>query len=153
MRALLTVIWADFVETRLRGDLEEAIRLRDEAQADVNEFGELVTTLELLKQRGAETDTVAMQVNVGSGVFMEAKADDPRFVFVDVGLGFRPQMRIDEALAFLPKRIAFMQDRVARFQADAERIGADIDKILITIHKLELLQQQEGGNGKDAHAG
>lgn len=52
-----------------------------------------------------ESKELKSLVNVGSEVYMQAKAQDRKYIFINIGLGFHAQFTLDEALVFLEKKL------------------------------------------------
>ena len=50
--------------------------------------------------------SVSSLVNLGSEVYAQAKAHDRNHIFVNIGLGFFVEFTLDEALAFIEKKLA-----------------------------------------------
>lgn len=82
-------------------------------EREIAEYAQLQARLraveaEKAERAGAGGDGVKTLVNVGSDMFMQATAP-LNVVHVAIGYGLMPELSLDEAAAFIPKRVALLK--------------------------------------------
>ena len=77
-----------------------------ELSSSVERYEILKTNIEVM-QRDPDS-SVRSLVNLGSEVFAKAKSQDRNHIFVCIGLGFYVEFTLDEALAFIDKKLAIL---------------------------------------------
>ena len=80
---------------------------------------------------------------MGAGCRMRGEVDDPSTVFVHVGLGFRLEMRIAEALEWIPRKREQLASSAAIVFRRIETVQGDIAKLEKMINEFAGLQQRE----------
>lgn len=114
------------IATRVRDRLiparDVAARALEEAREDETQWGELVEKISSLRSRARPDDGFDALVDVGGGVHARGRATSAARVFVDVGLGFRAEMTLEEA-----------ETRARRgaesARADGERARGELEEI------------------------
>lgn len=71
---------------------------------------ELRNHILLIKEQ--KLDTLSTMVNLSSEFFVQAKVEDTSKIFVHVGLGFHPELTLDEALTFIEEKEKLMNECV-----------------------------------------
>ena len=70
----------------------------------VEQYEVLRANIELMKKE--TKSTVRSLVNIGSEVFVQARAEDRNHIFINVGLGFHVEFTLDEAITYIDKRLS-----------------------------------------------
>jgi len=107
--------------TTLRTRLEPAARLArsvaDEAKEDVDAWEELLEKLETIGTGGG--DGFDALVDVGGEIRARARVRDASRVYVDVGLGFKAEMTVEEARACASRQCAEAKRELATKEREA----------------------------------
>lgn len=69
---------------------------------------DILRTNILLMKKEQEKDLKSL-VNIGSEIYVQAKAPERKHIFVNIGLGFHVEFTLDEALAFIEKKTKKLQ--------------------------------------------
>lgn len=70
----------------------------------VEQYEVLRANIELMKKE--TKSTVRSLVNIGSEVFVQARAEDRNHIFINIGLGFHVEFTLDEAITYIDKRLS-----------------------------------------------
>ena len=87
----------------------------------------LKTNIEVMKRDSKSS--VSSLVNLGSEVYAQAKAQDRNHIFVNIGLGFFVEFTLDEALAFIEKKLAQLHAYVHVNCSDLVRKNEDVERV------------------------
>ena len=98
--------------------------------SSVEQYEVLKTNIEVMKRDSKSS--VSSLVNLGSEVYAQAKAQDRNHIFVNIGLGFFVEFTLDEALAFIEKKLAqlhaYVHDREVNC-SDLVRKNEDVERV------------------------
>ena len=83
---------------------DELIEMLRETTSLVEQYEVLRANIELMKKE--TKSTVRSLVNIGSEVFVQARAEDRNHIFINVGLGFHVEFTLDEAITYIDKRLS-----------------------------------------------
>ncbi|KAF1889959.1 hypothetical protein Lal_00025289 [Lupinus albus] len=121
--------YEEFVDKRLKPDLQHAIAQRDkvfEQQKILYPFSILWICADLRKNiENLEKNSVTSlrtMVNLGSEVYLQAEVPDTQHIFVDIGLGFHVEFTWSEALNYIVKR----EEKIARQIEECTQLIASI---------------------------
>lgn len=134
--------YTSFVETRLRPELQQAVKARKEVEQEIQEYEELQNQLKPLQHDDGWNNLVKQQhhsLNLGYGlVSCRVEIDEePRMIYVMVGMGFHVEMNVDEALAFIANRIEFLQQHILSFRLEQEnKIELHVKACLMILDQL-----------------
>ncbi|KAJ2776250.1 hypothetical protein H4R18_005768 [Coemansia javaensis] len=102
--------YEDFVRERLEPDLARAVEQRDAVYKRMSEYLKLKTHIDAVRSQGlGELET---KVDLGSNFYVKAFVPDTTHIFVSVGFGFHLQMTLDEADAFIDRKVKHMETHV-----------------------------------------
>jgi len=126
--------YEDLLNEKLRAELEALHDERDILHQKAAQFMQLRSnTQQLINEQQKSFKT---QVDLGSGFFMQAKVPDTSWIYVNLGLGFRVQMSLSEAVELCTKReahyktaAAALTERIARSKARIKLVAAAIDEL------------------------
>ncbi|XP_057759225.1 uncharacterized protein LOC130979716 isoform X2 [Arachis stenosperma] len=100
--------YEEFVDRRLKPDLQRAIDERDKVFEQQKIFADLRRNIENLEKNSVTS--LRTLVNLGSEVYLQAEVPNTQYIFVDVGLGFNVEFTWSEALNYIQKR----EERIAK---------------------------------------
>lgn len=113
-----------FIKKTLEPDLEAAVKIREEVETEIAEYEDLGAQLKVLRKR-TDDGPLERMVDLGHRVaYCRAEVEDPKTVFVHVGLGFHVEMTLDEAIRSASDRINFLQDGPLRLRDDRAKVVA-----------------------------
>jgi prefoldin alpha subunit len=91
-----------------------------------NEFQAVKETLEGLKKEEGEVEIL---VPIGAGSFLRGKVIDPEKAIVSVGAGYAVEKGLDDAVAYLEKRIKEYEEAIAKTQEALRRLEAQLGEV------------------------
>ncbi|XLR65425.1 hypothetical protein HN51_007933 [Arachis hypogaea] len=100
--------YEEFVDRRLKPDLQRAIDERDKVFEQQKIFADLRRNIENLEKNSVTS--LRTLVNLGSEVYLQAEVPNTQYIFVDVGLGFNVEFTWSEALNYIQNR----EERIAK---------------------------------------
>jgi len=108
--------YSSFLREVLRPDSEALSAAENEARMEIEEYKEL-------RERLTDWNSVDPHlVDLGSNkVQCRATVDDSSTIFVNVGMGFHVELTVDEALAYVDKRIHFLSSQVLKHRSEKSR--------------------------------
>lgn len=135
--------YSAFITSTLQPKLQLAVNDREETEAEICEYALLRSKLQMME---AESDggsaTGAIQpintlVDIShQTIYCNATISNPRTVYVHTGMGFHVEFTVEEAIAFIDKRIIFLQNDVLKHRVEvAMSIAEDVEKA------IELLEE------------
>ncbi|KAJ2787049.1 hypothetical protein GGI15_001037 [Coemansia interrupta] len=95
--------YEDFINTRLKPDLEETLQVRDTIYSRTSEYLKLKTHIDTIRTQ--ELDELETKVDLGSDFYVKAFIPDTSFIYVSIGFGFHLQMTLEEADAFIDEKV------------------------------------------------
>jgi len=154
--------YAAFIDQTLYPDLRAAVAAREEIEAEIEEYETLCTHLAIQKEKNEKHDnrdasdkedssthdnTNTALVDLGNKIgFCQAEFDDPRTVYVHVGMGFHTEFNLAEAISFCERRVLYLsKNALVLKQKKAKSIAAHLEAALILVEKLknEMLENDE----------
>ncbi len=75
---------------------------------------------EVLKELGTKSEDEEMLMNVGGGIFVEAKLSDPEKVLRTIGSGIRIEQSREDASTQIGETISSLEERLEKSQRDYE---------------------------------
>lgn len=135
--------YATFIDKTLHPELKKAVSIREETEAEIAEYQELLDKLNMLQRRkdkGSQPQPLEALVDLGNKMaYSRAVTGDdlPKTVFVHVGMGFHPELTLEEAVSFIGKRLAFLQlqvlaDRVKK----SKKVAIHLESSLLILEEL-----------------
>lgn len=133
--------YEEFLNERLRTDLHKVLGQRDLVCSDVMEYNQLKTTVNLLTEAGDKP--LKTMVDLGCNVYAHAKVEskDCSTIMVSVGLGFYLEMNLEEASAFIEKKIADLTNQADTLSEQAAQINGRIKVVMETLRELQFSLQ------------
>lgn len=104
--------YSQFVSKKLQFELNEAEKSRKSALEEISGYKALH---EILKDLGAsKKGEYASRVDLGHQAISCQAVGDLTSILVQVGMGFTVDMTLEEAIAFVPKRIQHLESNVLK---------------------------------------
>ena len=126
-----------FLNDRLKKDLQKVLKSREELYADVSEYLQLKTVIEQIKVAELPKGELRTQVDLGCNFYVQAKVSDVKHVFVHVGFGFFVEFTLDEALAFIEKKVAQLRERGEMLCKESAEIKSHIRLVIEGLRELQ----------------
>jgi prefoldin subunit 5 len=143
--------YAEFIDKTLQPELLAAVTAREETEAEIAEYEELLEVIRMILAR-APTPTkkpLESMVDLGHEIaFCKATIHNPQQLFVHVGMGFHAELSLDEAIGFCAKRISFIERQILTKRVDkAKRVAAHLEAALVMLQELAIeVQDMERTN-------
>lgn len=129
-----------FVEKVLKGKLRQCMEVYRKDLAVLDQCRELrENIIMLLRDDVTELETM---VEIGCQFYAKAFVPDTSRIILDVGLGFRMEMGLEEARDFLELRMESLEQRLELHCKRTSKVKADIHEAL---HMLDLMMQVRTG--------
>lgn len=125
---------------RLQADLAAARAVRDELLQQQRQYAELQDNIALLQREQLQSLTTL--VPLGAGLHAQAAVPDAARICVHVGLGFHPELTLDEATAAAAARRQHLQGRIDASSAELAGILAHLRLVEQALADLQQLRQQ-----------
>jgi len=103
-----------------------------------NEFQAVKETLEGLKN--VEEENPKILVPIGAGSFLKGRIEDKHNAIVSVGSGYAVEKSIDDAIAYLDKRIKEYDEAIAKTQEALHQLEGKLQNLA---QKAQKLQQEQ----------
>lgn len=138
-----------FIDTKLKPDLTTTLNTRDQLYTTAAQYIQLRTNLTHLTT--THTTHFTARVNVGCDFYCQAEVESTELVAVDVGLGFRVELTLAEAVVVCDERERYLLTRADVLTERASVISAHIKLVYEGIAELMRVQesatkrQQSGG--------
>ena len=126
--------YEEFVDRRLKPDLQRAIDERDKVFEQQKIFADLRRNIENLEKNSVTS--LRTLVNLGSEVYLQAEVPNTQYIFVDVGLGFNVEFTWSEALNYIQKREERITKQIDEYNQSIASIKAQIKLVLEGIREL-----------------
>ena len=133
-----------FITAKLKPDLATTLQRRDALYTTTAQYVQLRHNLQHLIASNTKHFTARVDVSPGCDAFVRAEVDSTEVVCVEVGLGFRVEMGLGEAVAVCEAREAWLERRAEVLTERASVISAHIKLVYEGI--AELMKVQDGPN-------
>lgn len=124
--------YEEFLNERLRVDLDHVLRARDSVRDDIAEYLQLQQILDNIGPGDAK-----MMVDLGANFYAQAKIPDTSRVMVCVGLGLYVEFTRDEAKDFIAKKVEYLNTRDKHLTKQGTEINARIQLVLEGLRELQ----------------
>eukprot|EP00970_Alexandrium_tamarense_P019005 scaffold13580_cov296-Alexandrium_tamarense.AAC.4 len=135
--------YARFISGTLQPQLQTAVDARDETEAEIAEYVQLRNKLQFMENtQNANEGSKILPINTlvdisHATIYCNATIPNPRIVYVNVGNGFHVEFTLQEAVAFIDKRLKYLEDDVLKHRSEvAEGIASDVEKALELLEEL-----------------
>ena len=132
--------YEEFVNEVLKNDLKHVLSERDKIYDEIAEYMKLQTSIERLNT--IERRPIKQMIDVGCNFYMQAEVKNTDFIFVDIGMGLHVQMKFDEALRFLKKKIDQLTVKSEHLTDKSVDIKARIKLIIGALAELQGVSSQ-----------
>ena len=129
-----------FLNEHLRTDLRSVLERKDAIYSDIAEYTQLKATIQhLVNKQGSpqKNEPLKTMVDLGCNFYAKARVQDYSRIVVSVGLGFYLEMKLDEAMAFINKKVASLTKDAEQLSEQASEINARIKMVLGALHELQ----------------
>lgn len=140
-----------FISRTLQPQLQTAVDAREETEAEISEYIQLQNKLRDVEKSITSHDdpdaTPSNKLDVTSidtvvdiahaTVFCKAIIPNPRIVYVNIGFGFHVEMTLQEAIAFIDKRVRYLEEDVLKHRCEvAATVAQDVEKALELLEEM-----------------
>lgn len=137
--------YEEFVNDRLRKDLETVQKTQEQVHSKLAEYLQLKNVIENINNcdGGAAGKALKTQVDLGCNFYCQAQISDPSKILVLVGYGFYVEFTLDEALRFIEKKCAQLTAYASKLGNDSAKIKAHIKLVLEGLRELQDIEPQK----------
>jgi prefoldin alpha subunit len=131
-----------FLNEKLKADLNTVLAEREQVFSEIAEYLQIKTTIEkILENQGPDCDgnELKTKVDIGCNFYVNAVVSNPSSIFISVGYGFFLEMRLDEAMKFIDKKIKFLNANVDDLTKQASTVKANIRLVLEGLREIQNL--------------
>eukprot|EP00035_Acanthoeca_spectabilis_P010561 m.186735 g.186735 ORF g.186735 m.186735 type:complete len:167 (+) comp15059_c0_seq1:56-556(+) len=130
-----------FLNEKLRADLRLVLEQRDALYTDIAEYNKLAAVIKTIKEAQPQMEDRKLQtkVDLGCSFFCQAEVANPTMISVGIGYGFFVEFTLDEATAFIEKRVPLLDSQAEEKTATASAIKARIKVVLEGLRELQSL--------------
>lgn len=131
--------YEEFLNERLRSDLHKVLSQREKVCEEIAEYNQLKNTVDLLHRErlGVAGSPLKTMVDLGCNFYAHAKVEDCSRIFVSVGLGFYLEMELDEASAFIEKKVTNLSNKLEELSEQAAQINGRVKLVMETLRELQ----------------
>lgn len=133
--------YEEFLNERLKADLQQVLEQRDAVYADLAEYLQLRNVIEKLRTPHVVGKELKTMVDLGANFYTQAKVVDASRIFVAVGLGFFVEFTHQEALDFIAKKVEQLTGKGQQLTEQASLINARIKLVLDALRELQFSNQ------------
>ncbi len=133
--------YEEFVNERLKTDLQGVLEMRDDVYSDLAEYLQLRNVIERLKTREVAEKELKTMVDLGANFYAHAKVADASRIFVAVGFGFFVEFTHQEALDFVEKKVGHLTGKGQQLTEQAAQISARIKIVLEALREIQFSNQ------------
>ena len=150
--------YSSFISSTLRPQLEAAVKAREEVERDIKEYealqaklANMTYTAKPTREKIISDNTCSSDDDAGEGkkdqtetvvdlghevIYCKAVIDDPSKIYVHTGMGFHVEMTMDEAAAFIGKRIRLLRQSLELKTQKATTIAVHIEETILVLQQL-----------------
>ena len=150
--------YSSFINSTLRPQLEAAVKAREEVERDIKEYealqaklANMTYTAKPTREKIISDNTCSSDDDAGEGkkdqtetvvdlghevIYCKAVIDDPSKIYVHTGMGFHVEMTMDEAAAFIGKRIRLLRQSLELKTQKATTIAVHIEETILVLQQL-----------------
>ena len=150
--------YSSFISSTLRPQLEAAAKAREEVERDIKEYealqaklANMTSTAKPTREKIISANTCSSDDDAGEGkkdqtetvvdlghevIYCKAVIDDPSKIYVHTGMGFHVEMTMDEAAAFIGKRIRLLRQSLELKTQKATTIAVHIEETILVLQQL-----------------
>ncbi|CAF0712262.1 unnamed protein product [Brachionus calyciflorus] len=131
-----------FVNEKLRTDLKLVLEDQDAIFSEIAEYLQVKDTIEKLTDANpkGEMKNFQTKVDLGCNFYANAVVDDPSKIFISIGFGFFLEMKFDEAIKFIDKKVKLLNKNAEDLDQKAAEIKANIKFVLEGLKEMQQLE-------------
>lgn len=130
--------YEQFVNERLKTDLQTVLDIRDSVFSDIAEYMQLRRVIESLQRREEGEGThLKTMVDLGCNFYTQACVPESSHICVAVGFGLFVEFTHKEALQFIDKKVALLNRRAEEMTEKGCQIKARIRLVVDALQELQ----------------
>eukprot|EP01134_Creolimax_fragrantissima_P003045 CFRG3045T1 len=128
--------YEEFIDKQLKADLIKLLEERDAVYEQMSDHYKLRNSIETVREsRQVELKSL---VDVGCNVYCQARVDDCRKVFVNIGFGFHAEMTYEEIMSYVGLKLELLQKKADAYTNKANLVRTNIKTVLRVLQELQL---------------
>jgi prefoldin alpha subunit len=133
-----------FLNEKLRTDLNTVLSERGRVFSEIAEYLQVKTTVEKIIENKQTNDSnstnkLRTKVDLGCNFYVNAVVSNPSIIFVSIGYGFFLEMKLEEAVKFIDKKIKFLNLSIEDLTKQASVIKANMRLVLEGLREIQNL--------------
>ena len=126
------------VNEKFKRDLENVLKEQEQIYSDIVEYLQIKEAIEKIQAGKSSDDHVLKtKVDLGCNFYANAVIEDTSMIYVAIGYGFFLQMKLDEALRFIEKKVKSLNESALELNKLASEIKAKIRFVLEGLRELQ----------------
>lgn len=135
-------LYEHFVNDRLKSDLEKCYKEQERIYAEMAEYLQVKETIEKLTQARLgldpkDVEPLKVKVDLGCNFYAKAVIEDTSYIYVAIGYGFFLQMKFNEALKFIEKKMKSLNELADELTVKICEIKANIKFVLEGLREMQ----------------
>lgn len=130
-----------YINDVLKEDLAKLSAKLEQINAECAEFLQLKSFIITLQTNEQLKYNFKTQLDLGNHCYMEAKIDDPTYIYMDVGLGHYVEFTLEDALALIDVRTKLLKRQSQHLRGEVARTNAHVKLMLLGIRDLQNLNK------------
>lgn len=132
-------LYEHFVNDKLRNDLGKCLNEQEKIYSEIAEYLQVKDTIEKLMLSDMKEE-LKVKVDLGCNFYAKAVVQDLSFINIAIGYGFFLQMKFDEALKFIEKKVKVLNKLAEDLTLKTCEIKANIKFVLEGLREIQHLE-------------
>lgn len=138
-------LYEHFINDRLKTDLNKCYKEQEKIYSEVAEYLQVKETIEKLTQAKLSDskeleEALKVKVDLGCNFYAKAVIQDTTYIYVAVGYGFFLQMKFNEALKFIEKKMKILNQLADELTVKICEIKANIKFVLEGLREIQNIE-------------
>ena len=135
-------VYEKFLNEKLKTDLKIVLDEQDKIYSEIAEYLQIKDTALKLQtvKGGGSKQKLNTKVDLGCNFYANAVVEDCSRIFVAIGYGFFLEMKLDEAIFFIEKKVKILDDLAQELSQKATDIKANIKFVLEGLKEIQNLE-------------
>ena len=133
-------VYEKFLNEKLRSDLKRAMEEQEKIYSEIAEYLQIKDTAQKLQTTRTDGKKLNTKVDLGCNFYANAVVEDCSKIFVAVGYGFFLEMKLDECIRFVDKKVKQLDILVKELDEKVAEIKANIKFVLEGLKEIQNLE-------------
>lgn len=137
--------YEEFLNEKLKLDLREVHKQRDKIYKEIGDYMQLKRVIETIQNDQDETkcnsydkkNTLKAKIDLGCNFYCQTVIPDCSRIYLLVGYGYFVEMTLEEASAFIDKKLKLLNNKSQTFSKDSAKIKAHIRLVMEGLREIQ----------------